>query len=169
MIENQVVFEKKFEEYKIILIPKNNLITMTIENIKLNKYFQSQFSLDNLQKHKLLVSSFSIKEIIELISELMNKDLIKIEENQEYLKLILISPLPLHLNVDLILKRFSILNYKLVKQLIEENIFQREEIKSLKNKIKELNDQIKVLQKGNIIQKEEIESLNKSVKNKKDD
>ena len=88
MIENQVVFEKKFEEYKIILIPKNNLITITIENIKLNKYFQSQFSLDNLQKHKLLVSSFSIKEIIELISELMNKDLIKIEENQEYLKLI---------------------------------------------------------------------------------
>jgi cell division protein FtsB len=69
----------------------------------------------------------------------------------------------------LILQRFSILNYKLVKQLIEENIFQREEIKSLKNKIKELNDQIKVLQKGNIIQKEEFESLNKSVKNKKDD
>lgn len=169
MIENQVVFEKKFEEYKIILIPKNNLITITIENIKLNKYFQSQFSLDNLQKHKLLVSSFSIKEIIELISELMNKDLIKIEENQEYLKLILISPLPLHPNVDLILQRFSILNYKLVKQLIEENIFQREEIKSLKNKIKELNDQIKVLQKDNIIQKEEFESLNKSVKNKKDD
>ena len=40
MIENQVVFEKKFEEYKIILIPKNNLITITIENRNLNKYFQ---------------------------------------------------------------------------------------------------------------------------------
>ncbi len=41
MIENQIVFEKKFKEYKIILIPKNNLITITIENRNLNKYFQS--------------------------------------------------------------------------------------------------------------------------------
>ncbi len=98
----------------------------------------------------------------------MNKDLIKIEENQEYLNLILISPLPRHPNVDLVLKRFSILKYKLFKQLIEENIIQREEIKSLKNKIKELNNQIKVLKKGKI-QKEEIKSLNKSVKNKKND
>ena len=60
--------EEYFDNYKIELFPLENSITISIYN-KNNKnhFYQSNFTLEQLHKNKLLVSSFSIQEIIDFI------------------------------------------------------------------------------------------------------
>ena len=135
--------EEYFDNYKIELFPLENSITISIYN-KNNKnhFYQSNFTLEQLHKNKLLVSSFSIQEIIDFISNLIKDKNIIIEENEKnnYLKFILISTLVYHPNVELILKIKGILiKENIIEKILNENTLIKNsyqiDIENLKKKI----------------------------------
>ena len=70
--------------------------------------------------------------MIEFINGLINQKNIKIQKNENNLKLILISTLPNYPNVELIINNKNILSYELIEKLINE-------IKEIKDGNNELN------------------------------
>ena len=126
---NNKTIENTFNQYKIKLSYHLDIIKIQIkDNYSL---YESNFNLENLHQHKLLVSKYTIEEMIEFINGLINQKNIKIEKNENNLKLILISLLPNHPNVELIIKKNIISN-----QLIEKLINEIKEIKDENNKLK---------------------------------
>ncbi len=82
--------EKIFNEYQIKLTSNKDFINISINNN--NSYYESKFNLEYLHQFKLLIPNFTINEMIDFIIILIDRKEIIIEENNNILKLILISP-----------------------------------------------------------------------------
>ena len=100
--ENQPI-QNIFNQYQIQLNYYLDKIYFKIQN-NYNIY-ESNFNLEYLQNYQLLNSKYTMKEMIEFINELVDQKNIKIEKNENNLKLILISKLPNQPNVELILNK----------------------------------------------------------------
>ena len=152
--------ENNFNQYHIKLSYHLDIVNIQIKD-NYNIY-ESNFNLEILHQNKLLVSSFTINEMIEFINGLINQKNIKIEKNENNLKLILISTLPNHPNVELIINKKNIISNELIEKLINE-------IKEIKNENNKLKNRIeKIENKNNILNKriELIENNNNELKNK---
>ena len=91
--------QKQYQQYLIKLSSDSDLINILIE--KDNRIYESTFNLEYLHKQKLLMSSLTTQEIIKFIIGLIDMNKIEIKEENMNLKLILISTLPNHSNVEL--------------------------------------------------------------------
>ena len=139
--------EKNYKQYKILLIPEKETINISIQNNSSNAIFESDFNIEYL--HKILMSSFTIKEIIDFISTSINKKNIEIKENKMNLKLIFISSLFSNQSIELIIKK------KIKKS--EENL--NSKILNCDIKKKEIEEIIKHLEKYNIKQKKYVPKI----------
>ena len=99
MISHNTLIQKQYQQYLIKLSSDSDLINIIIE--KENTIYESNFNLQSLHQHQLLISSLTIQKIIEFIIELIDMNKIEIKEETTNLKLILISTLPNHSNVEL--------------------------------------------------------------------
>ena len=133
--------EKEFYKWKINLIKNFDSIIFKIIN-GFNIY-ESTFYLRNLQF--LLSSKCSIDEIINNLLNYFDNNKIRIEENEKYLKLILIND---NKNIELIINEKNKLSEEIIEQLIQE-------IKNLKDENKQLELRIKNLEKDNKNEKNE--------------
>ena len=110
--------ENTFNQYKIKLSYHLDIIIIQIkDNYSL---YESNFKLENLKQYRLLAGNFTIDEMIEFVNSLIGQKNIKIEKNDTNLKLILISTLPNHPNVELIIKNKNIISNELIEKLINE-------------------------------------------------
>ena len=164
ILDTQII-HNIFNQYQIQLNYHLDIINIQIYN-NYNIY-ESNFNLEYL--NKLLVSNFTIDEMIEFINGLINQKNIKIEKNENNLKLIFISTLLIHPNVKLIINKKNIkINKKNIisNELIEKLINEIKEIKNENNKLK--NRIEKIENKNNILNKriELIENNNNELKNK---
>jgi hypothetical protein len=139
IILNNQLIEKKFNQYKIKLTYNFNNLTFQIQKIDSYFIFESTFNLDYLHQYNLLISSMTIIDIIKLIIDLIDKNNIEIIENQSNLKFILISILPNHPNVKLIIKKKNIMINEQIKEPINE-------IKYIKDENEKLNKRLKLLE-----------------------
>ena len=103
MISHNTSIQKQYQQYLIKLSSDSNLINVIIE--KENTIYESNFNLKSLHQHQLLMKSLTIQEIIKFIIELIDMNKIEIKEENMNLKLILISTLPNHSNVELNLQK----------------------------------------------------------------
>ena len=94
MILHKTSIQKQYQQYLIKLSSDLDIINILIEND--NTIYESNFNLQYLHQHKLLISSFTIQEIIECIMELIDMNKVEIKEENMNLKFILISTLPNH-------------------------------------------------------------------------
>ena len=138
---------KIYNDYKIKLS-----IIFDYINIKIEKNFysyESNFNIEYLQKFKLLISNLTINEMIEFINGLIDENNIKIEENENNLKLILISTLFNHPNVELILNKNLKISNEIIEKLINEISNIKNENKILKENYNKLNKRIELIEKEN--------------------
>ena len=149
--------EKNYKQYKILLIPEKETINISIQIDSSNAIFESDFNIEYL--HKILMSSFTIKEIIDFISTSINKKNIEIKENKMNLKLIFISSIFSNQNIELIIKK----KIKITEEFIEMLINQMEFIKT---KNEELEKRIELLEKENNIIKKEIKKTEENFNSK---
>ena len=112
---NNTSIQKQYQQYLIKLSSDLDIIKILIE--KDNTIYESNFNLEYLHQHKLLISSFTIKEIIEFIIGLIDMNKIEIKEENTNLKLILISTLPNHSNVELNLLKKNIISNEMINKL----------------------------------------------------
>ena len=103
MILDNTSIQKQYQRYLIKLSSDLDIIKILIE--KDNTIYESNFNLEYLHQHRLLISSFTTQEIIEFIIGLIDMNKIEIKEENMNLKLILISTLPNHSNVVLNLQK----------------------------------------------------------------
>ena len=96
MILDNTSIQKQYQSYLIKLSSDLDIINISIE--KDNTIYESNFNLEELRQHRLLISSFTTQEIIEFIIGLIDMNKIEIKEENTNLKLIFISTLP---NVEL--------------------------------------------------------------------
>ena len=125
--------EKNVDKWKINLIKDLDLIIIKIENDF--TIYESTFYLNDLQS--LLSSKYSIDEMIKYLFNYIDDNKIRIEENEKYLKLILLNNSG---NIELIIKEKNKLSEEIIKKLIEE-------IKNLKENNKKLELRIKNIEK----------------------
>ena len=151
---NNTSIQKQYQNYLIKLSSDLDLINILIE--KDNTIYESNFNLEYLHQHKLLISSFTTQEIIEFIVELIDMNKIEIKEENMNLKLILISTLPNHSNVILNLQKKNIISNEMIEKLFKEFENLKKENKELKDSIGKLNKRIEKLEKNNKIK--EIEN-----------
>ena len=116
MILHNSSIQKQYQQYLIKLSYNSDLINIIIE--KDNTIYESNFNLKSLHKHQLLISSLSTQEIIKFIVGLIDMNKIEIKEENMNLKLILISTLPNHSNVELNLQKKNIIS-KEIENTIE--------------------------------------------------
>ena len=112
MKQHNTSIQKQYQQYLIKLSSDLDIINILIEND--NRIYESNFNLEYLHQHPLLISSLSTQEIIKFIIELIDMNKIEIKEENKNLKLILISILPYHSNVELNLQNKNI-NEMIVK------------------------------------------------------
>ena len=161
---NNKYIENTFNQYKIKLSYHLDIVNIQIkDNYSL---YESNFNLENLHQYRLLVSNFTIDEMIEFINGLINQKNIKIEKNENNLKLILISTLPNHPNVELIIKNKNIISNELIEKLINEIKEIKDENNKLKNRIElienkndKLNKRIEIIENNNNELKNKIKIL----------
>ena len=103
MILDNTSIQKQYQKYLIKLSSDLDLINILIK--KDNRIYESNFTLEDLHNHKLLMSSLTTQEIIEFIIGLIDINKIEIKEENMCLKLILISTLPNHSNFVLNLQK----------------------------------------------------------------
>ena len=103
MKQHNISIQKQYQKYLIKLSSDLDLINILIE--KDNRIYESNFNLEDLHNHKLLISSLTTQEIIEFIIGLIDMNKIEIKEENMNLKLILISTSPNNYNVELNLKK----------------------------------------------------------------
>ena len=97
--------EKYFNDYKIIFNMNLNSITIMIQKkSNLTKEYNSTFTLDYLKKFKLLSSELTTKHVIEILSRLIDLQLMKIYENKMNIRLIFESLDLENSKIELILK-----------------------------------------------------------------
>ncbi len=98
---NEQIFMKIFNQYKIKLITNLDTINISIQNG--SNIYKSYFNYEHL--HKLFIEKNTIKEITEFICILIEHNNIQIEENGINLKLILILNIINNDNIELILSK----------------------------------------------------------------
>ncbi len=135
MILDNTSIQKQYQQYLIKLSSDSDLINILIE--KDNRIYESNFSLEFLHTHKLLMSSLTIQEIIEFIIGLIDMNKIQIKEENMNLKFILISTLTNHSNVQLNLQ-----NKNIISNEIENRIEKSERLHCTKDKIKKIQNVI---------------------------
>ena len=138
--------EKTFNQYKIKLIPNNDLIKIEIQHKEIFDIYESNFIIEDLRKNKLLMANFTLQEMIEFINGLIERKNIKIEQTNLNLKLILVSTLPNYPNVELILNKQDLLSNEIIEKIINEIKILKNENKNLKKKNNELKKKIKLIQ-----------------------
>ena len=146
--------EITFNQYKILLIPEKESINISIQKNNSYDVFESDFNIKYL--HKILMTSFSIKDIIDFISTSINKNNIEIKENNMNLKLIFISSIISQQNIELIIKK----KIKITEEFLEMLVNQIEYIKSRNEK---LEKRIESLEKENNSIKTEIIKNSKEI------
>ncbi len=145
---------KKYQNYLIELSSNIDLINILIK--KDNTIYESNFNLEDLHNHQLLMKSSTTQKIIESIIELIDKNKIEIKEENMNLKLILISSSPNHSNVELNLQKKNIISNEMIEELLKEN-------KELKNKIKEIENRIEKLEGFHVDVKEPKEDVKEKI------
>ena len=150
--------KKNFQNFQIEIY--QNLDSIIISIFDSNKKYESNFSYENLQKNKLLRGADSIDEIIEFISDLIDQNHVSIENDNENIKLTLISTLPKYPNVELIInvkqQLFEENSEKLSKQF-EDLSNQNEELKKIyKKKFDSILEKITAIENENNLNKNEI-------------
>ena len=98
MILHNKPIEKQYQQYLIKLSYNSDLINIIIE--KENTIYESNFNLQSLHHHQLLMKSLTTQEIIKFIIGLIDMNKIEIKEENMNLKLSLISTLPNHSNLN---------------------------------------------------------------------
>ena len=106
MKQHNTSIQKQYQQYLIKLSSDSDLVNIIIE--KENTIYESNFNLQSLHQHQLLMKSLTTQEIIEFIIELIDINKIEIKEENTNLKLILISTLPNHSNIELNLLKKNI-------------------------------------------------------------
>ena len=179
-----------FNEYLIKISSNMDYINIIIQNNNNYNIYESKFNFEYLHQYKLLSGNYTIEEMIEFMNNLIEKQIIKIEENEKDLKLILMSNTS-YPNVELILKKENIIEklMKEIKDIKNENKILKKNYKEIKNKIeliennlnkndkniikkeedKKLNIRIELIEKDNKELKNEIKIINEELKNKKDE
>ena len=99
--------QKEYQQYLIKLSSDSGSINITIE--KDNTIYESNFNLQSLHQHQLL-KSLTSQKIINFIIELIDINKIEIKEENMNLKLILISTLTNHSNVELNIQNKNIIS-----------------------------------------------------------
>ena len=99
MKQHNTSIQKQYQQYLIKLSYDSDLVNIIIE--KDNTIYESNFNLQSLHQYQLLMSSLTTQKIIEFIIELIDINKIEIKEENTNLKLILISTLTNHSNVEL--------------------------------------------------------------------
>ena len=145
---------KIFNEYQIKLTPNIDYIIISIQNN--NSYYESKFNLEYLHQFKLLIPNLTINEMIDFIIILIDRKEIKLEKNEDNLKLILISSF-VYPNVELILNK---------KNMIEKL---SDEIEELKKENKLLKNNYEIIQKNLKLIEEENKKLNNKLNENKND
>ena len=102
MISHNTSIQKQYQQYLIKLSSDSNFINIIIE--KDNTIYESNFNLQSLHQHQLL-KSLTTQKIIKFIIELIDMNKIEIKEENMNLKLILISTLTNHSNIELNLQK----------------------------------------------------------------
>ena len=118
MKQHNTSIQKQYQQYLIKLSSDLDLINILIE--KDNTIYESNFNLEYLHNHKLLMSSLTTQEIIEFIIGLIDMKKIEIKEENMNLKFILISTLPNHPNVVLNLQKKNIISKEMIEKLFKE-------------------------------------------------
>ena len=103
MILHNKSIQTQYQQYLIKLSSDSDLVNIIIE--KDNTIYESNCNLQYFNKQKLFISSLTTQEIIKIIIELIDMNKIEIKEENMNLKLILISTLPNHPNIELNLKK----------------------------------------------------------------
>ena len=103
MIIDNTSIQKQYKQYLIKLSSDLDSINILIE--KENRIYESNFNLEYLHQHKLLMSSLTTQEIIEFIIGLIDMNKIEIKEKNMNLKFILISTLPNNFNIEFNLQK----------------------------------------------------------------
>ena len=121
--ESTIIFENQpiktiFNQYEVQINYYLDKIYFKIEN-NYNIY-ESFYTLEYLQNYQLLNSKYTLEEMIEFINGLINQKNIKIEKNENNLKLILITTLPNYPNVELIINNKNIISNELIEKLINK-------------------------------------------------
>ena len=116
--------QNTLDQYQIQLNYSLDIIYFTIQN-NYNIY-ESFYTLDYLQKK--LNSNYTIEKMIKFINGLITQKNIKIEENENNLKLILLDG-----NVELIIYKKKIISYELIEKLNKRiELIENKKIKELK-------------------------------------
>ena len=140
--------QNTLDQYQIQLNYSLDIIYFTIQN-NYNIY-ESFYTLDYLQKK--LNSNYTIEKMIKFINGLITQKNIKIEENENNLKLILLDG-----NVELIIYKKKIISYELIEKL-------NKRIELIENKNEELNKTIELIKNKNEELNNKNEELNKRIK-----
>ena len=161
--------KKNFQNFQIEIY--QNLDSIIISIFDSNKKYESNFSYENLQKNKLLRGADSIDEIIEFISDLIDQNHVSIENDNENIKLTLISTLPKYPNVELIInvkqQLFEENSEKLSKQF-EDLSNQNEELKKIfKCQFDSILEKISAIENENNLNKNQIKEQNNIIENYK--
>ena len=117
MKQHNTSIQKQYQKYFIKLSSDFDLVNIIIE--KDNTIYESNFNLEYLHQHKLLMSSLTTQEIIEFIIGLIDINKIEIKEENMNLKVILNSTLPNHSNVELNLQKKNIISNEMIEKLFE--------------------------------------------------
>ena len=105
MKQHNTSIQKQYQKYLIKLSSDSDLVNIIIE--KDNIIYESNFNLEELYNHRLL-TSLTTQKIIKFIIQLIDINKIEIKEENMNLKLILISTLTNHSNVELNLQKKNI-------------------------------------------------------------
>ena len=146
-ISHNTSIQKQYQQYLIKLSSDLNLVNIIIE--KDNIIYESNFNLEELHKHQLLMKSLTTQKIKEFIVGLIDMNKIEIKEENMNLKLILISTLPNHSNVVLNLQKKNIISNEMIEKLFKEFENLKQENKELKDSIGKLNKRFHKLVKNN--------------------
>ncbi len=154
-----------FNQYEIKLNYHSDVINIQIQNNY--TFYESNFTLEHLHLHKLLISNITINDMFNFINCLIVQKNIEIIENENNLKLILISTLSNHSNVELLLNKKSILSNEIIEKLINDIKYIKDENENLKKIIKSIEENnIKLKKNVELIEKEnnKINEIEKRIK-----
>ena len=141
--ESNQPIQKIFNQYQIKITSNMDYINILIQNNNNFNIYESKFNLEYLHQFKLLMPNLTIDEMIEFINNLIDGNDIKIEENENNLKFILISKIVAYHNVELNLNKKNIIEtlIKEIEGIKNENKIMKNNYELIKNKI-ELIDEI---------------------------
>ena len=151
MLKKELKIQKNYKNYTINLISSINSLFISVINNNSYNIYEGLFSLGYLHRFRLLILKSKIQDIIELFSELIDKKLIKIEENKIKIILIFLSPIANNPNIELTINK---------KIIDERNNKKKEEIKNQIVNLKIINsinaheniiNSVKIFPSGKII------------------